>query len=304
MTNNINNNLSQERLTHNKSSQAKAIAGKIGIYFVLVVYALIIILPFLIILLTSFKTWEDASKPYFELIPEMGFSVEGYQRVFEYKAKLNATMPTIVSGFLNTLLYVIPPTVIGLLSSAISAYAFSKLRFKASKWMYSALLGTMMIPGMITLAPTYSIYDSLGLIDTPFPLMVPGMFGAAACVFFMCQFYVSINDSIIEAAKIDGEGYLGIFFKIMVPLSVPALIAQGLLGFIGGYNDYFGPLIYLESSDKYNLQVALRNFASAYGDEQNVVMAGTVIALIPTLIVYFIAQDYFIEGIAASGIKM
>ena len=89
----------------------------------------------------------------------------------------------------------------------------------------------------------------------------------------------------------------------MVPLSVPALLAQGLLGFIGGYNDYFGPLIYLQSSDLYNLQIALKVFASAYGDEPNVVMAGTMAALIPTLIIYFIAQDYFIEGIAASGIK-
>lgn len=133
--------------------------------------------------------------------------------------------------------------------------------------------------------------------------MIPGMFGAAACVFFMRQFFMGIPDSIIEAAKLDGVGFVGIFFKIMVPLSVPALLAQGLLGFIGGYNDYFGPLIYLQSSDLYNLQIALKVFASAYGDEPNVVMAGTMAALIPTLIIYFIAQDYFIEGIAASGIK-
>ena len=133
--------------------------------------------------------------------------------------------------------------------------------------------------------------------------MIPGMFGAAACVFFMRQFFSGIPDSIIEAAKLDGVGFIGIFFKIMVPLSVPALLAQGLLGFIGGYNDYFGPLIYLQSSDLYNLQVALKVFASTYADEPNVVMAGTVAALVPTLIIYFVAQDYFIEGIAASGIK-
>ena len=119
----------------------------------------------------------------------------------------------------------------------------------------------------------------------------------------MRQFFSGIPDSIIEAAKLDGVGFIGIFFKIMVPLSVPALLAQGLLGFIGGYNDYFGPLIYLQSSDLYNLQVALKVFASTYADEPNVVMAGTVAALVPTLIIYFVAQDYFIEGIAASGIK-
>lgn len=288
----------------NRRGKNKETISKVAIYAVLIIYALIIILPFMIVILTSFKTMEDASKLEFELIPEMGFTAEGYKAVFEYKASLNAEMPTLVRSFLNTLLYVLPPTILGLFSSAISAYAFSKLRFRAKKWMYSALLSTMMIPGMITVAPTYSIYDSLGLVDTAFPLMVPGMFGAAACVFFMCQFYAGISDSIIEAAKIDGEGYVGIFFRIVVPLSVPALIAQGLLGFIGGYNDYFGPLIYLQSSDMYNLQVALRNYASVRGDEPNAVMAGTVVALLPTLVVYFIAQEYFIEGIAASGIKM
>jgi multiple sugar transport system permease protein len=133
--------------------------------------------------------------------------------------------------------------------------------------------------------------------------MIPGMFGAAACVFFMRQFFAGIPDSLIEAAKLDGLGFIGIFFQIMVPLSVPALLAQGLLGFIGGYNDYFGPLIYLQSNELYSLQIALSVFANVYGDEQNVVMAGTIIALIPTLIIYFIAQDFFIEGIATSGIK-
>lgn len=300
----MTNNVMAHQGAANKSGKNKVLAGKIAIYAVLVLYALIIILPFMIVILTSFKTMEDASKFEFEIIPEMGFTIDGYKEVFVYRAQPSATLPTLVRGFLNTLIYVLPPTLLGLFSSAISAYAFSKLRFRAKKWMYTALLSTMMIPGMITVAPTYTIYDALGFIDTAFPLMVPGMFGAAACVFFMCQFYTGISDSIIEAAKIDGEGYIGIFFKIIVPLAVPALIAQGLLGFIGGYNDYFGPLIYLQSSDMYNLQVALRNYASTRSDQPNAIMAGTVVALLPTLVVYFIAQEYFIEGIAASGIKM
>ena len=99
----------------------------------------------------------------------------------------------------------------------------------------------MMIPGIIMLAPTYAIYDLIGWVDTPWPLIIPGMFGAAACVFFMRQFFMGIPDSLLEAAKIDGASYMQIFFKVMVPLSVPALLAQGLLGFVGGYNDYFNP---------------------------------------------------------------
>ena len=286
-----------------KKSKAKRIAGKTCVYAVLIFYAIVIIFPFSVVLITSFKTWQDASALNFEWIPEGGFVLDGYRQVFTYRGNMDAALPTLIKSFLNTLVYILPPTIIGLFASSISAYAFAKLRFRAKNIMYSLLLATMMIPGTIMIAPQFSIYAAIGWVDTPLPLMIPGMFGAAACVFFMRQFFMGIPDSIIEAAKLDGVGFVGIFFKIMVPLSVPALLAQGLLGFIGGYNDYFGPLIYLQSSDLYNLQIALKVFASAYGDEPNVVMAGTMAALIPTLIIYFIAQDYFIEGIAASGIK-
>ena len=103
--------------------------------------------------------------------------------------------------FLNTFIYVIPPTVLGLFTSSLSAYAFSKLRFRAKNFMYGFLLATMMIPGTITIVPQFSVYDTLGLIDTPFPLMVPGMFGAAACVFFMRQYFSGIPDSVVEIDK-------------------------------------------------------------------------------------------------------
>lgn len=273
------------------------------VYVILIFYALVIILPFFIIISTSLKTWQEASSSDFHLFPQNGWDISGYREVFTYRANYEASLPTIIRSFLNTLMYIIPPTLLGLFTSSIAGYAFAKLRFKAKNLMYTALLATMMIPGIICLAPTYAIYDMLGWVDTPLPLMIPGMFGAAACVFFMRQFYMGIPDSLVEAAKIDGAGYFQIFFRIMVPLSIPALMAQGILGFVGGYNDYFNPLIYLQSSDMYTLQVALRSFAGVYVSEPNVVMAGTIIALIPTLIIYFIAQNYFVEGIVASGIK-
>lgn len=319
MTDTMNQNVTDpvEELTHGQEPQNKnqltdakirrskagRITAKVAVYVVLVFYAFIIIAPFLIILLTSFKTWRDASSLTFEWIPSEGFTAEAYAEVFRYRANMDATLPTLVRGFFNTLMYVLPPTLIGLFTSSLSAFAFSKLRFRSKKWMYTALLATMMIPGMIMVAPQFIIYDLIGWVDTPLPLMIPGMFGAAACVFFMRQFYVGIPDSILEAGKLDGLSYFGLFIQIIVPLSVPALIAQGLLGFIGGYNDYFNPLIYLQSSDLYTLQIALRTFAGVYANEQNVVMAGTLIALLPTLVIYFIAQNYFIEGIATSGVK-
>lgn len=302
MTNAVNNNRVADNVRL-KRSKASDIAGKIAIYTVLILYAIVIIFPFSIVLITSIKTWQDSSALQFQLIPENGFTLVGYKEVFTYRANKNTALPTLINGFVNTLLYIVPPTVLGLLTSSMAAYAFAKLKFRAKNLMYSVLLATMMIPGTITIAPQFSIYDAIGWVDTPLPLMIPGMFGAAACVFFMRQYFSGIPDSLIEAAKLDGEGYVGIFFTIMVPLSVPALLAQGLLGFIGGYNDYFGPLIYLQSSNLYTLQIALKTFSSVYASKPSIVMAGTVVALVPTLVIYFIAQDYFIEGIAASGIK-
>ena len=213
-------------------------------------------------------------------------------------------MPVMLRGFINTLIIVIPPTILGLFCSAISAYAFAKLRFKGKNLLFGFLLLTMMIPGTIMLTPSYMIYDMIGWTNTPLPLMIPGMFGAATCVFFMRQFYSGIPTELIEAAKLDGMGYFKIFWKIMVPLSVPALFAQGLLGFIGGYNDYFGPYLYLQDPEWYTLQIALKSFQGSYSSNVPTIMAGSIVALIPTLVIYAVAQNYFIEGIATSGMKL
>jgi multiple sugar transport system permease protein len=287
-----------------KATKAKHIAGKVGIYLVLILFALWILVPFSIIIVTSFKTWQEASNPEFSFFPKE-FTLEGYAEVFKYTATGDdGDLPIMIRGFINTLIIVIPPTILGLFCSAMSAFAFAKLRFKGKNFLFSFLLLTMMIPGTIMLTPSYMIYDMIGWVNTPLPLMIPGMFGAATCVFFMRQFYAGIPTSLIEAAKLDGMGYFKIFWKIMVPLSVPALLAQGILGFIGGYNDYFGPYLYLNEPEWYTLQIALKSFQGSYSSNIPTIMAGSIVALIPTLIIYIVAQKYFIEGIATSGMKL
>ena len=292
-------------MSASKKGKSKTIISKVVIYIILVLYAAIILFPFAIVIITSFKTWQESRDPIFKLFPEDGYVLDGYKFAFSFGIdQLGMDMPMLVKGFLNTLIYIIPPTFLGLFTSSLAAYAFAKLRFRAKNLMYGVLLATMMIPGTITIPSTYSVYSMLDLNQSPFPLMVPGMFGAAACVFFMRQYFSGIPDSVVEAAKIDGVGYFGIFIKIIVPLAVPALIAQGLLGFIGGYNDYFGPLIYLKDYEQFNLQLVLQFINMAEGEKgPSNVMASTIVALLPTIAVYLIAQDFFIEGIAASGIK-
>lgn len=299
MTDNLN-----YKLNAPQRAKTKRIVGKVLIYLALVIFAIWILAPFSIVIMTSFKTWQEATDPEFSFFPKE-FTFQGYKEVFTYTASAgDFPMPVMLRGFINTLIIVIPPTILGLFCSAISAYAFAKLRFKGKNLLFGFLLLTMMIPGTIMLTPSYMIYDMIGWTNTPLPLMIPGMFGAATCVFFMRQFYSGIPTELIEAAKLDGMGYFKIFWKIMVPLSVPALFAQGLLGFIGGYNDYFGPYLYLQDPEWYTLQIALKSFQGSYSSNVPTIMAGSIVALIPTLVIYAVAQNYFIEGIATSGMKL
>ncbi len=272
MTDNLN-----YKLNAPQRAKTKRIVGKVFIYLALVIFAIWILAPFSIVIMTSFKTWQEATDPEFSFFPKE-FTFQGYKEVFTYTASAgDFQMPIMLRGFINTLIIIIPPTILGLFCSAISAYAFAKLRFKGKNLLFGFLLLTMMIPGM---------------------------FGAATCVFFMRQFYSGIPTELIEAAKLDGMGYFKIFWKIMVPLSVPALFAQGLLGFIGGYNDYFGPYLYLQDPEWYTLQIALKSFQGSYSSNVPTIMAGSIVALIPTLVIYAVAQNYFIEGIATSGMKL
>lgn len=274
-------------------------------YLFLGVLALFILIPFYIIVITAFKTNPEATTIPFTWIPRNGWNINSFREVlFDDVSGGGQGVSSILVGFKNTMIIIIPSTFMGLLTSGLSAYAFAKLRFKGKKIGFTLMLITMMIPGIIMLAPSYMIYDRLGLVgDKFFPLMVPGMFGAAAAVFFLRQFFQGIPDDLLEAAKIDGMNDLMIFFKIMVPLSAPAFIAQGILGLIGGYNDYFGPLLYLHEPSKYTLQIALRFFEGTNVGNWPTVMAGAVISIIPTILVYIIAQRYFVEGITMTGIK-
>lgn len=282
-----------------KTRQRKELLRKTIIYAGLLLFSLFVLFPFAIMLISSFKHKEETIGS-FTWWPEMGFTLEGYKNAFEKVA----SSTSIVEGFFNTLWIIIPPTVIGLLVSTLAAYAFAKMRFRGKNVMFGLLIATMMVPGIATLVPSYIIWDYLGVtVDAPFiPLMIPGMFGAAACVFFMRQAIYAIPDSVIEASRIDGIGPFGCFVKIVLPLVKPALLSQGVLGFVAGYNDYFGPLIYLKS-DYQTLQIAVSVFSDRYSGDWPSILAANVVAIIPTVLIYIFVQKYFIEGITAGGEK-
>ena len=282
-----------------KEKRRRELLRKLVIYCGLGLFALFVLFPFAIMLISSFKYKEETIGA-FTWWPKMGMTLRGYVNAFEKVA----SSTSIIEGFFNTLWIIIPPTVIGLMTSTLSAYAFAKMRFRGQEVMFGLLIATMMVPSIATLVPSYIIWDYLGItVTAPFvPLMIPGMFGAAACVFFMRQSINAIPDSVIEASRIDGIGPFGCFVKIVLPLIKPSLLAQGVLGFVGGYNDYFGPLIYLKS-DYQTLQIAVSVFSDRYSGDWPSILAANIVAIIPTILIYIFVQRYFIEGITAGGEK-
>ena len=282
-----------------KEKRRRELLRKLVIYCGLGLFALFVLFPFAIMLISSFKYKEETIGA-FTWWPKMGMTLRGYVNAFEKVA----SSTSIIEGFFNTLWIIIPPTFIGLMTSTLSAYAFAKMRFRGKEVMFGLLIATMMVPSIATLVPAYIIWDYLGItVTAPFvPLMIPGMFGAAACVFFMRQSINAIPDSVIEASRIDGLGPFGCFVKIVLPLIKPSLLAQGVLGFVGGYNDYFGPLIYLKS-DYQTLQIAVSVFSDRYSGDWPSILAANIVAIIPTILIYIFVQRYFIEGITAGGEK-
>lgn len=279
---------------------------KIISYVVLSLLALTVIIPFYILIVSAFKPMgyigflENPS-------PFSGLNLNGFIKAF---TGADATIgdndtPTILVGLLNTLIITIPSTLGGLFISALSAYAFAKTKFKGRNVLFFIMLITTMIPGIVMMTPLVSIYTTLGLYNTLFPLIVPGMFGTAVCVFFLRQSFMAIPDDYIDAAKLDGIGHFRIFWKIVVPISLPSLISQGILGFVAGYNDYLGPLLYLKGDSTYNitLQIALANFMGKSINSYQTLMAATVISLIPTVVIFIVCQKFFVKGIVNSGLK-
>lgn len=275
--------------------------SKLVSYVVLFILAIVVVYPFSIMIISSLT--EGGSY----MLGEGGFSFQGFIEIFTNYAAVdpNTGTPYLLTGIKNTLLITVPSTLLGLFVSAFSAYAFAKIRFKGRNTIFFIMLMTMMIPGGVMFVPSFMLYNKLNLINTFFPLIVPGSFGSAMCVFFLRQSFMSIPDDYIEAAKLDGIGHFRIFWKIIVPMSGPALISQGLLGFVGGYNDYLGPLLYLQDSDMYTLQTALAliHGASTDGIDNSMFFAATVISLLPTILIFLFAQKYFVKGIANTGIK-
>ncbi|WP_245628028.1 carbohydrate ABC transporter permease [Shouchella shacheensis] len=277
-----------------KNKARKNFMKLLGSYTFLIIGALIMSVPFLWMVSTSLKEPGAVFTMPPEFIPR-DITFDSYIRVL--------TEADMLLGFRNTMIIILPTTAIGITASALAAFAFAKMKFPGRDKLFFALIATMMLPGIVTLVPQFILFREFGWLDSFKPLMIPGFFGGAMVVFFLRQFFLGIPNDLIEAAKIDGLNYFGIFVQIMVPLAKPAIVTQVILGLLAGYNDFMGPLIYLNSPENFTLQLVLASFRGYYTSEWGLIMAGSVVALIPTLIAFFFAQKQFIQGITMTGVK-
>ncbi len=202
----------------------------------------------------------------------------------------------------NTLVLVVMSVIGSVLSACVVGYGFSRLRFPGRGALFAMMLATMMLPGAVTMLPTFLIFRSLGWIDTLYPLWVPTFFGAAFNVFLLRQFFKTVPMELEDAAKIDGCGYLRTLFQVMVPQIKPVLACIAIWTFMGAWNNFMGPLIYVSTPEKMPIAYALQMFQGERGGEFALMMSFATLATIPTVLLFFFAQRYFIEGVQLSGL--
>ena len=279
------------------------IGRRLIIHALLIVASLIALVPFLWLLDTSFKTESNATQYPPSLIPAP-FRWENYLNLFserQYHMLLWARNSLTIA-----ILVVLGTTI----SSAFVAYGFAKIRFRGRGILFALMLSTMMIPFPVTMVSMFIIFKWLGdhtgvaWLGTFRPLWVPYWFGSAFIIFLLRQFFITIPEELSEAARIDGCSELGIFFRIVLPLARPAISVVALFAFLGVWNDFLGPLVYLQHSHQFTLALGLEAFQSQLGGSQwNLLMAASVLVIMPVVLLFFIAQKTFIEGIATTGIK-
>jgi len=266
----------------------------IVLYSALILLSIFMILPFVWMLSTSFKLPQDIFGFPPRFIPE-NFTLTNYTFIFQEKNTVRILFNTIIIALSSTLL--------SLFFTTLGGYGFAKFEFPAKKNLFAILLATMIIPGAVMMVPSFVIMRKLGWVDTFLPLIVPGAANAFG-IFFFRQYISSINDELMDAARIDGASEFRIFWSIILPIIAPGMTSMGLIFFMRSWNDYLGPLIYLKSPENNTITLAINALNGGAGltvwGQQ---MATSVISLIPLLIIFLIFQRQFVEGITAGAVK-
>jgi ABC-type glycerol-3-phosphate transport system permease component len=263
-------------------------------YGLLIGVSIFMILPFIWMISTSLKPADEIFT-----IPPIIISPNSSLKAYAYLQE----QYNILGIVKNTFVIAFSATILRLFFCALGGYGFAKFKFPGQGVLFAFLLGTMVIPSAVTLVPIYIIMRNLKWIDTFWPLIIPGAANAFG-IFFMRQYIMSVSSELMDAARIDGAGEFTIFWRIILPIIAPGLTSLGLIFFMGSWNDFLGPLIYLKSPENFTLPLIIRSLIGPAGRTvYDVQMATSVISLIPLLIIFLIFQRRFVEGITAGAIK-
>ena len=268
------------------------ILHRVLVYGLLIGLGIIFILPFMWMITTSLKKSQDV----------FTFPPNFLPHSFEWHNYRDGWNILPFNTFLMNSIIVTGANVIGnLLSCSLVAYGFARLRARGRDLLFILVLATLMIPREVTIVPTFILFTKLHLVNTLWPLILPAWFGYPFFIFLLRQFFMSLPHDLDEAARIDGASSLRIFTNIILPLSKPALGTVAIFAFIGNWNNLLDPLIYLRSQEKYTLALGLNLFRGQFLTVFNQLMAVSILQLLPILIIFFLAQKYFVRGVALSG---
>lgn len=284
-----------ETVNESNRINGKKIANTI-IFILLAFGALIMVFPLIYMVATSFMTKNQILSGKLSIFPDP-ILIGKYSQVLKKGEFIN--------GIFNTIMVEIPVLLIGGFTSSLAAFAFAKMEFRGKTALFLALLATIMIPFAVVMIPQYVLFTKLKWTNSLLPLIIPGCFGNVSMIFFLRQNLYSIPKDLMEAAKLDGCNYFVTYRKIFLPLMKGALGTQLMLWFMGIWNDYLAPTIFLRDEKTWTLQVVIRSFNSYYAIQSDyaLIMAASVIAMLPTLLLFFLFQRVIIESIAISGIK-
>jgi multiple sugar transport system permease protein len=269
-------------------------APKAALYLILVLYALITIIPFVWALSASFKPLAEIVGGGNSLIPQQ-FTLANYQQIFSQE-------PLFGRWLLNSIIVAVIVTAFNLLFNSMAGYALARLHFPGNKFWFFLILAVLMIPGQVTLIPTFLILKNLGWLNSYQGLIVPSTINATF-IFMMRQFFINFPKDLEEAAALDGLGHLETFFQIVLPLAKPALAAQAIFVFMGAWNNFLSPLMILSDSTMFTLPLGLNIFKGQYISYWNYIMAASMMFTLPALAIYAFFNRYFIQGVTFTGGK-
>jgi multiple sugar transport system permease protein len=282
--------------------QAKGRFAKLVVQVVLLAGSFLFLFPLLWMISTSLKPIEETMRTPPEWIPST-FQFGNYWRAITYQSDKLGYIP-FLRYTVNTLHVAVLAVAGTVVSNALVAYGFARLRWPGRNLLFALTLATMMVPFPVVMVPIYVIFRHLGWIGTFRPLWVPAWFGSAFNIFLLRQFFLTIPKELSDAARVDGCSEFGIFSRVILPLSRPALAVVALFSFLYQWNDFLGPLVYLTDQRSFTLSLGLQFYQSQHGGtEWNLLMAASTIVVLPIIVLFFFTQKTFIQGITVTGLK-